>query len=255
MSTRWDFQGKTVLITGGSRGIGRATAIAFAKAGAVVAINFRQNETAAKETLNLLPGKGHLTIQADMADPVAVQQMVETSIQHTGRLDILVNNAGVFFGHPLPDVSYAEWQEAWTRTLHTNLVGPANAAYCAARHMMEHGGGRIINVGSRGAYRGEAAQPAYGASKAGLHAMSQSLAQALAPHNIFVGAVAPGFVETAMARAHLTGPMKEAIMNQSPAGRVAKVEEVAHAILFLASEDAAWTTGCVLDINGASHLR
>jgi len=255
MGTEWNFKGKHVLITGGSRGIGRATAMAFARAGARVAINFQKDEAAAQKTLREMDGEGHLAIQADIAEADSVRNLIEKVVEAFGQLHIAVNNAGVFFSHPLPEVSYEIWQQAWSKTLGINLIGAANIAYCAARHMIEQGGGRIVNVGSRGAFRGEAAQPAYGASKAGLHAMSQSLAQALAPHNIFVGAVAPGFVETAMARAHLTGPMKEAIMNQSPAGRVAKVEEVAHAVLFLASEEAAWTTGCVLDVNGASYLR
>ncbi len=255
MQTEWNFKGKNVLITGGSRGIGRATAIAFARAGARVAINFQQDGDAARKTIQEMEGEGHIAVQADIARADSVRELVDAVLAEFGQLHIAVNNAGIFFSHPLTEVTYEEWQQAWSRTLEVNLLGAAHVAYCVARHMIEQGGGRLVNVGSRGAYRGEAAQPAYGASKAGLHAMSQSLAQALAPHNIFVGAVAPGFVETAMARAHLTGPMKEAIMNQSPAGRVAKVEEVAHAILFLASENAAWTTGCVLDVNGASYLR
>ncbi len=255
MPTQWNFKNKSVLITGGSRGIGAATAIAFAAAGARVALNFKSNAEAAKATIKQLKGEGHVAIKADISNPSSVRKLVDAVVREFQGLDILVNNAGVFFAHPVTEVSYDQWQEAWSRTMSTNLLGAANAAYCAARHMMKNGGGRIINVGSRGAFRGEAAQPAYGASKAGLHAMSQSLAQALAPHQIFVGAVAPGFVETAMAREHLTGPMKEAIMNQSPLGRVAKVDEVAHAILFLASDQAAFTTGCILDINGASYLR
>jgi len=121
--------------------------------------------------------------------------------------------------------------------------------------MMEAGGGRIVNVSSRGAFRGEPESPAYGASKAGLNALSQSLAQKLAPHNIFVGVVAPGFVETDMAAAHLEGERGQAIRAQSPLNRVAKPEEVAHVVLFLASEGAEFTTGTIIDVNGASYLR
>ncbi|MCO6491806.1 MAG: SDR family oxidoreductase [Phaeodactylibacter sp.] len=250
-----DFTGKTVLITGGSRGIGRAAAVAFARKGARVAISFRSNKQAALETMEMLRGEGHLPIQADISRPEVVRQMVDTVVREFGRLDILVNNAGIFEAHPIDRCSYEEWQESWKRALDTNLTGAANACYCAARHMIRQGGGHIVNVSSRGAFRGEPGQPAYGASKAGMNAMGQSLAQALAPHHIFVGTVAPGFVETDMAEEVLNSDAGDAIRRQSPTGRVARPEEVAYCILFLASEQAAFTTGCILDINGASYLR
>jgi len=121
--------------------------------------------------------------------------------------------------------------------------------------MIKQGSGKIVNISSRGAFRGEPAAPAYGASKAGLNAMGQSLAIALAPHNIFVYTIAPGFVETAMARPHLTGKRKNEILNQSPIGRVAKPEEIAKTVVFLASEGTDFLTGCIIDVNGASYLR
>lgn len=250
-----DFTGKTVLITGGSRGIGRAAAVAFARKGARVAISFRSNKQAALETMEMLQGEGHLPIQADISRPEVVRQMVDTVVREFGHLDILVNNAGIFEAHPIDRCSYEEWQESWKRTLDANLTGAANACYCAARHMIRQGGGHIVNVSSRSAFRGEPGQPAYGASKAGMNAMGQSLAQALAPHHIFVGTVAPGFVETDMAEEVLNSDAGDAIRRQSPTGRVARPEEVAYCILFLASEQAAFTTGCILDINGASYLR
>lgn len=250
-----DFTGRTVLITGGSRGIGRAAAIAFAEKGARVAISFRNNKKAALETMEMMEGAGHLPIQADISRPAVVQQMVDTVVREFGRLDILVNNAGIFEAHPIGQCSYEEWQESWKRTLEANLIGAANACYCAAQHMIRQGGGHIVNVSSRGAFRGEPGQPAYGASKAGMNAMGQSLAQALAPYNIFVGTVAPGFVETDMAVELLESEAGDSIRQQSPTGRVAKPEEVAYCILFLASEQAAFTTGCILDVNGASYLR
>ncbi len=250
-----DFTNKTVLITGGSRGIGRAAALGFARHGARVAITFRQGHDAAKETVETLDGEGHMAVRADIANPAAVESMVEAVAQEFGRIDVLVNNAGVFLQHAPDKVDYETWQKAWQETLNVNLVGAANVSFCVAREMMKSGGGRIVNVSSRGAFRGEPGQPAYGASKAGLNALSQSLAQALAPYNILVHAVAPGFVETAMARPWLQGEAGELVKKQSPLGRVATVEEVANAILFLASEEAAFTTGCILDINGASYLR
>jgi NAD(P)-dependent dehydrogenase (short-subunit alcohol dehydrogenase family) len=127
--------------------------------------------------------------------------------------------------------------------------------YCAAQHMIGQGNGRIVNISSRGAFRGEPDAPAYGASKAGLNSMSQSLAKYLAPYNIFVGVVAPGFVETDMAQETLAGPEGDDIRNQSPFKRVAKPEEVAYATLFLASEGAEFMTGAIIDVNGASYLR
>jgi len=250
-----DFTNQRILITGGSRGIGRATAIAIAEAGARVALNFHSDKQAATDTIEAMPGLGHFAVRADISQPESVQQLVEAVVQEMGGLDVLVNNAGVFFPHPIDNSSYTEWQQAWEKTIGINLMGAANASYCAAQHMIKQGGGRIVNVSSRGAYRGEPEQPAYGASKAGMNALSQSLAQALAPHNIFVGAVAPGFVATDMAKPLLDGEEGEAIRQQSPTGRVAKPEEVAHCILFLASEESQFTTGCVLDINGASYLR
>jgi NAD(P)-dependent dehydrogenase (short-subunit alcohol dehydrogenase family) len=124
-----------------------------------------------------------------------------------------------------------------------------------ARHMIEHGGGRIVNVSSRGAFRGEPTAPAYGASKAGLNAMGQSLAQALAPHGVFVHTVAPGFVETERVAPRLSGPAGEAIRQQSPLGRVARPDEVARTVLFLAAPGTEFLTGCIVDVNGASYLR
>jgi len=250
-----DFQGKKVLITGASRGIGRAAAIAFAQAGAQVAIHYNRQREAAKEVRGSLAGRDHVLVQADVSDPGAVEQMVTDALTRLGHIDILVNNAGIYFEHPLDGVTYQAWQAAWQETINTNLIGAANVSFCVARHMIDRRSGRIVNVTSRGAFRGEPTANAYGASKAGLNAFSQSLAQHLAPHNIFVAAVAPGFVETDMARRTLNSPEGEAIRRQSPLNRVAYPEEVAYTILFLASEGAEFLTGAIVDVNGASYLR
>lgn len=250
-----DFSGKYVLVTGGSRGIGRAVVTAFANHGACAAIHYNTNRKAAEETMASLPGGPHLLLQADVTQPGAVQQLVEKVTDKFGRLDIVVNNAGIFTEHPLTEVNYNQWQQTWQQTLAINLTGPANISYCAARYMIKNGGGRIINISSRGAFRGEPDAPAYGASKAALNAMSQSLAQQLARHNVFVGVVAPGFVETDMAAELLAGPKGDDIRNQSPLGRVARPAEVAQAVLFLAAEGSEFMTGAIIDVNGASYLR
>lgn len=250
-----DLSGKSALITGASRGIGRVIAQQFAEAGARVAVHYNQNKAMGEETLASLAGDGHILVQANLTDPAAIEAMVNTAIAEFGRLDILVNNAGIFHAHPLDSVDYQTWQDKWMLTIQTNLLGAANSCYCAARHMIEKGGGKIINVGSRGAYRGEPDTPAYGASKAALHAMTQSLAKHLGTHNIFVTAVAPGFVQTDMARESLKGEGGEAIRSQSPHHRVAKPEEVARTVLFLAADGSEWLTGGIIDVNGASYFR
>ena len=190
-----------------------------------------------------------------MSDGASVERMVQETVSGLGQLDILVNNAGIAIDHPVARVDYATWQGAWQQIIAVNLIGAANASYCAARHMMERGGGRIVNVSSRGAYRGEPENTAYGASKAGMSALGQSLARELAPFKIYVTAVAPGWVEGGMAEGALSGPDAEAVRQQSPVGRVAKPEEVAYTVLFLASAGAEFLTGAVVDINGASYLR
>jgi 3-oxoacyl-[acyl-carrier protein] reductase len=250
-----NFTNKTVLITGASRGIGRECAVQFAEAGAKVAVHYANNEAAADETLALLKGEGHIKVRAELANPDEISAMVETVILQMGRLDILVNNAGIYEEHKADEVDYETWQHWWQRIMAVNLFGAANAIYCAAQHMMDNGGGRIVNVSSRGAFRGEPEAPAYGASKAAMNSMGQSLAKSLAPHNIFIATVAPGWVETDMAKDYLDSPAGELIRNQSPLNRVATPAEVAYAVLFLASEQAAFMTGAILDVNGASYLR
>jgi 3-oxoacyl-[acyl-carrier protein] reductase len=247
--------GRGVLVTGGSRGIGAAIAGAFAACGDRVAVHCRDAVATAEAVRDGLPGEGHAVVRADMADAEAVRAMVDEAASRLGGLDVLVNNAGVYLPHPVTATSYEEWQDAWRATLGVNLTGAANATWCAVRHMRERGGGRVVNVGSRGAFRGEPAHPAYGASKAGLHAFGQSMAVALAPHGITVAAVAPGYVATDMTAEELATPAGDLIRAQSPFNRVALPEEVAAAVVYLASPEAAWASGAVLDLNGASYLR
>src|SRR6478735_9824670 len=243
---------RAVLVTGASRGIGAAIARAFAAAGDRVAVHYGASQGAADEVAASLEGDGHVVVGADLADPEAVRAMVAAAAEGLGGLDVLVNNAGVFTQHPITDTTYEEWQRAWEDTLAVNLLGPANAAWCAVPHMIEAGGGRIVNVSSRGAFRGEPRSPAYGASKAAIIAFGQSLARALGPHRIAVTTVAPGWTETDMAADTLAGPRGDEIRAESPLGRVATPEDVARAVLYLASPEAEMASGSVLDVNGAS---
>lgn len=260
-----------ILVTGASRGIGAAVTRLFAATGDRVAVHYRAAGGLARSVLHSLPGDGHLLVQADIADADAVQDMVQAAAEGLGRIDVLVNNAALFadqpvagsrrLGHPVTATSYEDWVTGWRRTVEVNLLGTANVTWCVTRHMVDVDPpagaprGRIINVGSRGAFRGEPDVPAYGASKAGVHAMGQSMAIALGVHGIAVTSVAPGFVATDMASQVLDGPNGESVRAQSPFGRVARPEEVAATVLFLASAEAEWASGAVVDLNGASYLR
>ena len=250
-----NLKGKTVLITGGSRGIGRATALQFAESGATVIVHYKENGTAALKTLSMLPGDKHFLIKADLNDAEMIDYAVKKAIKKAGRIDILVNNAGIYKPIDMLNCKYEDWQKNMLETMQINIMGPANLTYLVSRHMVECGGGKIISVSSRGAFRGEPLALAYGASKAAVNQFNQSLARLLAPKNVFVYVVAPGFVETEMAAFALKGPQGDEIRSQSPLNRVAKPEEVAHTILMLASEQTDFLTGGIIDINGASYLR
>lgn len=250
-----DFSGKTVLVTGASRGIGRATAIKFAECGADIIIHFKDYGAGALKTLSLLPSGKHFLMKADLTDPLQLENAALKAIKKAGRIDVLVNNAGIFKECNLLECTYADWQKNFDETFKTNIYGPANLSFIIVKHMAKQGGGKIINVSSRGAFRGEPLAPAYGASKAALNQFSQSLACLLAPENVFVYIVAPGFVETDMSKSVLKSERGADMKKQSPLNRVAKPEEVANTILLLASENTEFLTGGIIDINGASYLR
>ncbi|MFB7835358.1 MULTISPECIES: SDR family NAD(P)-dependent oxidoreductase [unclassified Streptomyces] len=248
--------GRRVLVSGASRGLGRAVARAFAANGDRVAVHFGSRAEEARATLESLDGTGHVLVGGDLSDPAGAVAVVDAAAEALGGIDVLVNNAAVNLRHPLPETPYEEWVAVWQRHVSVNLLATANLSHLAARRMIDQGaGGRIVNIGSRGAFRGEPDHPAYGATKAAVHALGQSLAVSLAPYGIAVASVAPGFFATERVSSRLEGAEGAAIRAQSPFGRVAEPAEIAEAVLWLASPAAEWSSGTILDLNGASHLR
>lgn len=246
------------LVTGASRGIGAEITRQLAARGVSIALHCQQNRAAAEAVRASLPGSGHAVFQGDLSAPDEAGQLFHAVQASCGAPDILINNAGVFEPHPIadPGTGFDEWQRCWERTLAVNLTAPAHLSFLAARAMQAKGpGGRIVNISSRGAFRGEPRSPAYGASKAGLNALGQSLAKALAPAQIYVFTVAPGWVATDMAREHLTGDRGQEIVNDIPLGRPASPDEIARTVVWLALEAPPSMTGCIIDANGASYLR
>ncbi|MFJ8079012.1 SDR family NAD(P)-dependent oxidoreductase [Streptomyces sp. NPDC096205] len=248
--------GRRVLVSGASRGLGRAVAQAFAANGDRVAVHYGSRAEEARATLDSLTGTGHALTGGDLADPAGAAAVVDAAADALGGIDVLVNNAAVNVRHPLAETPYEEWVAVWQRHVAVNLLATANLSHLAARRMIDQStGGRIVNIGSRGAFRGEPDHPAYGATKAAVHALGQSLAVSLAPYGIGVASVAPGFFATERVSPRLDGPEGAAIRAQSPFGRVAEPEEIAAAVLWLASPEAEWSSGAILDLNGASYLR
>ncbi|MDG4864830.1 SDR family NAD(P)-dependent oxidoreductase, partial [Streptomyces sp. T-3] len=228
----------------------------FAANGDRVAVHFGSRREDAEQTLAALSGDGHVLVGGDLSDPAGARQVAEAAAAGIGGIDVLVNNAAVNIKHPLPETPYEEWAALWQQHVSVNLLATANLSHLAGRRMIDQGtGGRIVNIGSRGAFRGEPDHPAYGATKAAVHALGQSLAVSLAPYGIGVASVAPGFFDTERVAHRLSGAEGEAIRAQSPFGRVAGADEIAAAVLWLASPQAEWSSGAVLDLNGASHLR
>ncbi|MFJ8000613.1 SDR family NAD(P)-dependent oxidoreductase [Streptomyces sp. NPDC096310] len=248
--------GRGVLVSGASRGLGRAVCRAFAAQGDRVAVHYGSRSADARATLESLPGTGHVLVGGDLSDPAEAARVADEAADALGGIDVLVNNAAVNAAHPLPTTGYDEWTAAWQHHLSVNLMATALLSHRAAHGMIARAAsGRIVNIGSRGAFRGEPDHPAYGATKAAVHALGQSLAVSLAPYGIGVASVAPGFFDTERVASRLAGEEGERIRAQSPYGRVASADEIAEAVRWLASPGAEWSSGAVLDLNGASYLR
>jgi 3-oxoacyl-[acyl-carrier protein] reductase len=246
------FKDKVVLVTGGSRGIGRACAVAFAKAGAAtVVVSYAGNEVAAQESAKLIQEAGARAeaVKFDVSDTAACAAAVENIVKTHGRLDVLVNNAGVAVDGLVMRVK----DEDWDKQLDTNLKGAFALIRAASRPMMKQRGGAIINLTSIVGESGNVGQAAYSASKAGLIGLTKSVAKELASRNIRVNAVSPGFIGTDMT-ASIHDEMRKKMIENIPLARLGTPEEVASAVVFLASDAAAYITGEVLKVNGGMYM-
>jgi 3-oxoacyl-[acyl-carrier protein] reductase len=246
-----DLTNKVALVTGASRGIGRETALQLADAGALLGLNYNQSESAMRSLVVEIGDDRCVAIRADLGNPLETEAMIDAVVRRFGRIDILVNNAAIFDLNRFEGDDYDAWQRRWQRTFEVNVFGAANAAYLAMRSMRAHGGGKIINVASRAAFRGETEFADYGASKAALVNLTRSIARACAKDNIVASCVAPGFIETEMAHAELAAHRQE-ILRQIPLQRVGTPADVAAAILFLASPQGDYLNGVTIDVNGGS---
>jgi NAD(P)-dependent dehydrogenase (short-subunit alcohol dehydrogenase family) len=255
MKSTCDLTGRSALVTGASRGIGRAVAEMLAGHGARVAVHYGADEQAAAKVVAGLEGEGHVKLAADLGDFDSAIRLAHEAAEELGGLDIVVNNAGIYVTHDVSSLAAGSWRKFWDRTIAVNLSGPAHLLHAAIPYLEAGGGGYVVNISSRGAFRGEPEAPAYGASKAGLNSLSQSLAVALAPRNIKVVAIAPGWVLTDMTRDYLEGPGGDSIRKQSPLGRTATAEEIAQVVLMVVSGRADAVTGGIIDVNCASYLR
>ncbi len=251
---------KVALISGAATGIGRACALSLAAAGFTIAANYRSKAQEADELVQQLTADfpsaaPHQSFQADVSEPAEATVLLSNVMQVYGRVDVLVNAAGMFSNQDIFSPDFTAWISAWERSLRINLHAPVNLAFLAAQQMIKQRSGTIINITSRGAFRGEPTAPAYGTAKAGLNSASQSLAVALAPHGISVFAIAPGWIETPMASPRINGANAAEIRAGIPLGRVGKPEEIANLVAFLAGENTQYFTGAIFDANGASYLR
>ena len=247
-----DLRGRTALVTGGSRGIGRACCRSFAEAGAKVVVNYRVEAPSAELVVQRIREAGGeaFALGADVSRRPEAEMLADEAVDRFGGLDILVNNAGIWRGSPIDEMSDGEWEEM----LAVNLTGTFQATRAAVPHMKRAGSGRIINISSTAGQRGEAFHSHYAATKGAVISFTKSLAVELAPEGIQVNCVAPGWVESDMTRQSLDGPDRERILREIPLARAAQPEEIAGAVLFLASDLASFITGEILNVNGGAVL-
>jgi len=244
-------EGKVALVTGASRGIGRAIALKLAALGADVAVNYSGSEQAAEEVAANIEAMGRraVRVRADVADPAQVEEMVGTVLDRFGRIDILVNNAGITRDNLIMRMK----DEEFDRVLETNLKGVFNCLKAVTRPMMKQRSGRIINISSVVGSIGNAGQVNYAAAKAGVVGLTKSAARELASRGITVNAVSPGFIKTDMTD-RLSDEQKEAILRQIPLGMLGEPEQVAELVAFLASDAAAYITGQNIHVDGGMYM-
>ena len=244
-------EGRTALVTGGSRGIGRAIAKALAKEGADVAINYQSNDAAAAEVVEEIQqmGRQAVTAKADVSDPLETYRMAQAVMKEFGHIDILVNNAGVTSDKSFINMDHATWR----KVLAINLDGVFNCTKVCIDQMVEQSYGRVVNITSVIGQIGNFGQANYAASKAGVAAMTKSLAKELASKGITVNAVAPGFIETEMVLA-IPESAQTRLLNQIPLKRFGKAGEVAQMVVFLCSSDGDYVTGAELEVNGGLFM-
>lgn len=243
---------RCAVITGSSSGIGQAVARRLAAAGMRICVHYLSSESGARATLESLPGNGHILRRADASDAEQMHNMVLGAAEEFGRLDVLVNNAGIFEPTPF-NADWDEWKAGWKRTLDVNLMSAVHCTHAAVQIMRVQRCGKVINVASRSAFRAETDAPAYAVSKAGMVNLTRCLARAEAQNGILSYCIAPGWVETAMARDGMAS-MASDILSQIPLGRIATCEDVAGVAEFLVSPAADYLTGITIDVNGGSYL-
>jgi 3-oxoacyl-[acyl-carrier protein] reductase len=241
----FDLTGKSALVTGGSRGIGRAISVALASHGARVAVNYASNAAAADETVATIGKDNATAVAGDVSDPEAGPKLVEATIASFGRIDILVNNAGV----TSDDLILRMSEDEWDRVIDTNLKGTFSVTKAAIRPMVRQRFGRIINVSSVAGIVGNAGQANYSAAKAGIIGFTKAIAKEVASRSITANVIAPGFVDTEMT-ADLTEAQRAEIIRMVALGRTATPQDIAPAAVFLASDEAAYITGHVLTVDG-----
>ncbi len=242
-----DLSGKAAVVTGGSRGIGRAIALRLARQGADVAFSYRGNQPAADDTVGQLEALGRraLGVQGDATDPASAEALVKQALEAFGKVDILVNNAGI----TRDDLIMRMSPETWREVLETNLFGAFYATKAVTRPMLKARAGRIVNITSVSGQAGQMGQANYSAAKAGLIGLTKATARELASRGITCNAVAPGFVLTELTEG-LPDDLKAQITERTPLGRFGTPEEIADAVAFLASDEARYITGQVLAVDG-----